>query len=107
MEDLYYCRWFACSDERNGMPSFTMHALCEWQNNGAELCHSQMHVAIVMSSARWNCHFKPESGIVVVKGNLAPHGAVINLLQLRIFVEAFRQRQVVFENIEDYHAHIR
>jgi L-arabonate dehydrase len=50
--------------------------------------------------------FKPESGIVVVKGNLAPNGAVIKPSAASPALLKHSGPAVVFENIEDYHARI-
>jgi dihydroxy-acid dehydratase len=50
--------------------------------------------------------FKPESGIVVVKGNLAPNGAVIKPSAATPVLLKHIGKAVVFENIEDYHARI-
>jgi L-arabonate dehydrase len=50
--------------------------------------------------------FKPESGIIVVKGNLAPDGAVIKPSAASASLLKHTGKAVVFENIEDYHARI-
>lgn len=50
--------------------------------------------------------FKPESGIIVVKGNLAPDGAVIKPSAASASLLKHSGKAVVFENIEDYHARI-
>ena len=50
--------------------------------------------------------FKPESGIVVVKGNLAPNGAVIKPSAATPVLLKHSGKAVVFENIEDFHARI-
>ena len=50
--------------------------------------------------------FKPESGIVVLKGNLAPNGAVIKPSAASPSLLKHSGKAVVFENIEDYHARI-
>lgn len=50
--------------------------------------------------------FKPESGIVVVKGNLAPNGAVIKPSAASPSLLKHSGKAVVFENIEDYHERI-
>jgi len=50
--------------------------------------------------------FKPESGIIVVKGNLAPHGAVIKPSAASPALLVHSGKAVVFENIEDYHKRI-
>ncbi len=50
--------------------------------------------------------FKPESGIAVLKGNLAPNGAVLKPSAASPNLFKHRGKAVVFENIEDYHARI-
>ena len=50
--------------------------------------------------------FKPEAGIAVLKGNLAPNGAVIKPSAGSPHLFKHRGRAVVFENIEDFHARI-
>jgi len=50
--------------------------------------------------------FKPQSGIVVVKGNLAPNGAVIKPSAASPSLLKHSGKAVVFENIEDYHERI-
>lgn len=50
--------------------------------------------------------FKPESGMLVVKGNLAPNGAVIKPSAASPALLTHTGKAVVFENIEDYHARI-
>ncbi len=50
--------------------------------------------------------FQPEAGIVVVKGNLARHGAVIKPSAATPALMKHTGRAVVFESIEDYHARI-
>ena len=50
--------------------------------------------------------FKPNAGIAVLKGNLAPNGAVIKPSAASPHLMKHRGRAVVFENIEDFHARI-
>jgi len=50
--------------------------------------------------------FKPTSGIAVLKGNLAPDGAVIKPSAASMHLMKHRGKAVVFETIEDYHARI-
>ena len=50
--------------------------------------------------------FKPDSGIIVVTGNLAPNGAVIKPSAASANLLMHTGKAVVFENIEDYHARI-
>jgi L-arabonate dehydrase len=50
--------------------------------------------------------FKPNGGIAVLRGNLAPGGAIIKPSAASPELMVHRGRAVVFENIEDYHARI-
>ena len=50
--------------------------------------------------------FKANSGIAVVRGNLAPNGAVIKPSAATPALMTHRGKAVVFETIEDYHARI-
>lgn len=56
--------------------------------------------------AAYNSPFKPEAGIVVVKGNLATNGAVLKPSAATPALMKHKGRAVVFENIEDYNARI-
>ncbi len=48
--------------------------------------------------------FKPNAGITVLRGNLAPDGAIIKLSAASPHLLQYRGRAVVFENIEECHA---
>ncbi|MBV8647305.1 L-arabinonate dehydratase [Paludibacterium sp.] len=50
--------------------------------------------------------FKPDAGIAVLKGNLAPDGAVIKPSAATPALMRHTGRAVVFEDIDDYHARI-
>lgn len=50
--------------------------------------------------------FKPQAGIAVLRGNLAPRGAVIKPSAASPHLLKHRGRAVVFENIEELHARI-
>ena len=50
--------------------------------------------------------FKEQGGIVVLRGNLAPNGAVLKPSAASPELMKHRGRAVVFENIEDYNARI-
>ena len=50
--------------------------------------------------------FKPAAGIAVLRGNLAPDGAVIKPSAASPHLLQHRGRAVVFEHIEDFHARI-
>jgi dihydroxy-acid dehydratase len=58
---------------------------------------------VIMTSAE---PFKPEAGIAVLRGNLAPDGAVIKPSAASAHLLQHRGRAVVFENIEDLNARI-
>jgi len=50
--------------------------------------------------------FKPNAGIAILRGNLAPDGAVIKLSAASPSLLQHRGRAVVFENIEDFHSRV-
>jgi dihydroxy-acid dehydratase len=50
--------------------------------------------------------FKPHAGIAVLRGNLAPNGAVIKPAAASPNLMKHRGRAVVFESIEDFHSRI-
>ncbi|MBI2770670.1 MAG: dihydroxy-acid dehydratase [Burkholderiales bacterium] len=50
--------------------------------------------------------FKPNAGIAVLRGNLAPRGAVIKPSAATPQLMVHKGRAVVFENIEDFHKRI-
>ena len=50
--------------------------------------------------------FMPDAGIAVLRGNLAPNGAVIKPSAASAHLLQHRGRAVVFDNIEDFHARI-
>jgi L-arabonate dehydrase len=50
--------------------------------------------------------FKPDAGIAVLRGNLAPDGAVIKLSAASPHLLQHRGRAVVFESIEEFHIRI-
>jgi dihydroxy-acid dehydratase len=50
--------------------------------------------------------FKPQAGIAVLRGNLAPNGAVMKPSAATPELMKHRGRAVVFETIEDFHAKI-
>jgi L-arabonate dehydrase len=50
--------------------------------------------------------FKPKAGIAVLKGNLAPNGAVIKPSAATPHLLKHRGRAVVFENVEELHAKV-
>ncbi|MDD5334041.1 MAG: dihydroxy-acid dehydratase [Rhodoferax sp.] len=54
----------------------------------------------------FNAPFKDKAGIAVLRGNLAPRGAIIKPSAATPALTTHKGRAVVFENIEDFHARI-
>ena len=104
MEDLYYS---------GGLPALIREMKSIIHNDtltvngktmGENCATAEVHDRTVISTM--GEPFKPESGIVVVKGNLAPNGAVIKPSAASPALLKHTGKAVVFENIEDYHARI-
>ena len=104
MEDLYYS---------GGLPAVIKEMACLIHNeamtvNGktiGENCDSAQVTNRKVISTLTSPH-KSESGIIVLKGNLAPNGAVIKPSAASPGLLKHSGKAVVFENIEDYHARI-
>jgi dihydroxy-acid dehydratase len=104
LEDLYYAGGLpALIKEMSGIihtGAITVNGKTIGENSiTAEVC--DRNVISTMKTP-----FKPESGIVVLKGNLAPHGAVIKPSAATPALLQHTGKAVVFENIEDFHARI-
>ena len=104
MEDLYYS---------GGLPALIKEMKAIIQNDaitvngktiGANCAGAEVYDRNIISTMQQP--FKSESGIVVVKGNLAPNGAVIKPSAATPALLQHSGKAVVFENIEDYHARI-
>ena len=104
MEDLYYS---------GGLPALIKEMKAIIHNDaitvngktmGANCAGAEVYDRKIISTMEEP--FKPESGIVVVKGNLAPNGAVIKPSAATPALLQHSGKAVVFENIEDYHARI-
>ena len=104
MEDLYYS---------GGLPALIKEMSTLIHNDaitvngktmGENCAASEVYDRKVISTLQ--APFKPESGILVVKGNLAPNGAVIKPSAASPGLLKHSGKAVVFENIEDYHARI-
>jgi dihydroxy-acid dehydratase len=104
MEDLYYA---------GGLPAvikelesvirkdvLTVNGQTMWSNCKEAPCYNREVVGTLEKP------FKPQSGIAVVKGNLATNGAVIKPSAATPKLMKHRGKAVVFENIEDYHARV-
>jgi dihydroxy-acid dehydratase len=71
-----------------------------WENNQEAPCHNR---EVIFPYDR---PFKPAAGIAVLKGNLAPEGAVIKPSAATPGLLKHRGRAVVFEDIDDFHKRI-
>ena len=71
-----------------------------WENNRDAPCWNR---EVIHS---FDSPFKPNGGIAVLKGNLAPHGAVLKPSAASPALMKHTGRAVVFETIDDLHARI-
>ncbi len=78
----------------------TVNGRSIWENNAAAPCWNREVIRA------FDAPFKEEGGIVVLKGNLAPDGAVLKLSAASPHLLQHTGRAVVFENIEDLRARI-
>ncbi|WP_075215441.1 IlvD/Edd family dehydratase [Mongoliimonas terrestris] len=106
MEDFYYA---------GGLPAVMRELLDAGLLDPAALTVSGETVGEAVRDAEcWNrevitpyeAPFKPSSGIAVLKGNLAPNGAVIKPSAASPHLLVHRGRAVVFSSIEDFRARI-
>jgi L-arabonate dehydrase len=104
MEDLYYSGGLpALIKEMKGIihnDAITVNGKTMGENCAAAEVYDRNIISTLQEP------FKPESGIVVVKGNLAPNGAVIKPSAASSTLLKHSGKAVVFENIEDYHTRI-
>ncbi|MHA8058562.1 IlvD/Edd family dehydratase [Aquirufa nivalisilvae] len=104
MEDLYYA---------GGLPAL-MNQMKEFLHTGIITVNGKTVGENIVNTPIYDSNiistmenpFKPDSGIAVVKGNLAPNGAVVKPSAASPELFKHRGKAVVFENIEDYHARI-
>lgn len=104
MEDFYYAGGLPAV-LREMAPHLALHAVTA---NGHTLGEN------IADAPCWNRDvirpltepFKPEAGIAVLHGNLAPDGAVIKPSAASTHLLQHRGRAVVFENIEDFKTRI-
>ena len=78
--------------------ALTANGLSIWDNVATAECWNR---EVIRTFAQ---PFKPHAGIAVVRGNIAPHGAVIKPSAASDHLLRHRGRAVVFENIEDLHS---
>ena len=104
MEDFYYA---------GGLPAL-MREIQHLLHLGALTANGRSVGENIAAAPCWNREvirpldqpFKEAAGIAVVRGNLAPDGAVIKPSAASPHLLQHRGRAVVFENIEDFHARI-
>ncbi len=104
MEDLYYAGGLpALIKELESVihkDALTVNGQTMWDNCKTAPCYDREIVGTMEKP------FKPQSGIAVVKGNLATNGAVIKPSAATPKLMKHRGKAVVFENIEDYRARV-
>ena len=104
MEDFYYA---------GGLPA-VMREIAHVLDGNARTVNGRTLGENCADAPCWNrdvirpfdAPFKPTAGIAVIRGNLAPNGAVIKPSAASPRLLKHRGRAVVFENIEDFHARI-
>src|SRR5690349_13969481 len=104
MEDFYYA---------GGLPA-VMKEIASLLDLGARTANGRTLGENIADAPCWNRDviktvaepFKAAAGIAVLKGNLAPDGAVIKPSAAAPHLLRHRGRAVVFESIEDFHARI-
>ncbi|MDG2286036.1 MAG: dihydroxy-acid dehydratase, partial [Alphaproteobacteria bacterium] len=104
MEDFFYAGGLPAVIRELGdyihKDAMTANGNTLWENCKDTECYN--HDVIFPADAP----FKPNGGIAVLRGNLAPGGAIIKPSAASPELMVHRGRAVVFENIEDYHARI-
>jgi dihydroxy-acid dehydratase len=104
MEDYYYAGGLPAVMREIAHHLHTDALTVNGKTIGENISHARCWNREVISTAA--APFKVESGIVVLKGNLAPDGAVIKPSAASKHLLTHRGRAVVFESIEDLHARI-
>ena len=104
MEDLYYAGGIPAVirelDHLIHGDALTVNGSTIGANNAEAECYDRK---VIMPL---DVPFKDKAGIAVLKGNLAPNGAIIKPSASTPSLLVHRGRAVVFENIEDLHARI-
>ena len=106
MEDFYYAGGLPTVLRELGeagvlhREALTANGKSIWENVSEAPCWNR---EVIRSFAE---PFKPNAGITVLRGNLAPEGAVIKLSAASPHLLQHTGRAVVFESIEDFHARI-
>ncbi|MDP4285626.1 MAG: IlvD/Edd family dehydratase [Bacteroidota bacterium] len=104
MEDLYYSGGLPAVLKEMSSIIHNEAITVNGKTIGENCAHAEVYDRTIISTMQ--NPFKPESGIVVLKGNLSPDGAVIKPSAASPALLKHSGKAVVFENIEDYHARI-
>ena len=104
MEDLYYAGGLPALMNQMKKHLHTSSITVNGKTVGENIADTPIYDPSIISS--FDEPFKPDSGIAVVRGNLAPQGAVLKPSAASPELFKHRGKAVVFENIEDYHARI-
>jgi dihydroxy-acid dehydratase len=106
MEEFYYAGGLPAVLRRLGEAGLldkdapTANGRTLWQNNHDAACHND---EVIRTLDNPICH---NGGICIVRGNLAPRGAVLKPSAATAELMQHRGRAVVFENIEHYKSRI-
>lgn len=106
MEDFYYAGGLPAVLRELGeaqllhRDALTVNGKTIWDNVSRAECFDRKVIFPIEQP------FKPKAGIAVLKGNLAPDGAVIKPSAATAELLQHRGRAVVFESVEDLHARI-
>jgi dihydroxy-acid dehydratase len=106
MEDFYYAGGLPAVLRQLGeqgllhRDALTVNGKTIWDNVSEAPNYNEQ---VITSFAK---PFKPHAGIAVLKGNLAPNGAVIKPSAATESLLKHRGRAVVFENVEELHAKV-
>ena len=104
MEDLYYAGGLPALMNQMKEHLHTSSITVNGKTIGENITDTPIYDSTIISS--FAEPFKPDSGIAVVRGNLAPQGAVLKPSAASPELFKHRGKAVVFENIEDYHARV-
>jgi dihydroxy-acid dehydratase len=104
MEDFYYAGGLPVVIRESGKflhkKALTVNGRTIWENSKDAVNYND---AVITPIAK---PFKPQGGIAVLKGNLAPDGCVLKPSAATPNLLKHKGRAVVFENVEDLHARI-
>lgn len=104
LEDLYYSGGMPAIMKEMGSVMHQNAITVNGKSIGENCAKAEVYDRNIIGTMQ--APFKPESGIIVVTGNLAPNGAVIKPSAASTNLLTHRGKAVVFNSIEDYHARI-